>query len=131
MSSDSSDKERPAPRANLWALPDVLEVRAARVRFKKPLIRYEGRKRVEHAAAVELMVRTSGPIPERAISPVLVVGDAEITDYEYAGHNFYRFHAFDMEKLREGAPVTLAWPQEKRRTERETPTFRLRGEETR
>jgi hypothetical protein len=33
------------------------------------------------------MVKTAGPIPERALSPVLTVGDVVVDDYEIAGDN--------------------------------------------
>jgi hypothetical protein len=131
MSSDSSDSEQPRPRPNIWALPDVIDVKSVLVRFKKPLIRYHGRERVLHEQAIELMVHTNGPIPERAISPVLMVGDVPVADYEHAGKNLYRFYAFDTDSLHRGAPIKLAWPDQKPRPERKIPIFELRGEESR
>lgn len=84
---------------------------------------------MEHKEAVELMVKTAGPIPERALSPVLIVGDVAVDDYEVAGQNLYRFYAFEVKQLREGAPMRLEWPARRPRHERKPPLLQLEGEE--
>jgi hypothetical protein len=102
----------PYPRSNKqWSLPEVVGVQAARVRYSEPKIRFVGRKMTEWREAVELLVRTAGEFPVRAISPALFIGDQMISDYEPAGINQYRFFAFDLEKLKEGAPIYIGWPQ--------------------
>lgn len=131
MSTDAQGREPIRTRPDIWTLPEIIDVCAVLVRFKKPLIRYNGQRRVEHKEAVELMVKTAGPIPERALSPILLVGDVAVDDYEAAGEDRYRFYAFEVKQLREGAPIGLEWPARRSRHERKPPLFQLKGEEQR
>jgi hypothetical protein len=131
MSTDAQGQEPDREPVDIWTLPGIIDVRAVLVRFKKPLIRYDGQRRVEHKEAVELMVKTAGPIPERALSPVLMVGDVALDDYEAAGQNLYRFYAFEVKQMHDGAPMHLEWPTRRPRREPKSPVFRLRGEEER
>lgn len=131
MSTDAQGREPIRTPPDIWTLPEIIDVRAVLVRFKKPLIRYDGQKRMEHKEAVELMVKTSKPIPERALSPVLMVGDEAVDDYEVTGENLYRFYAFEMKQLREGAPMRLEWPSRRPRREPKPPVFQFKGEEQR
>lgn len=131
MSTDAQDKERIRIPVDIWSLPEIVDVTAVLVRFKTPLTRYQGTKRVRYKEAAEIMVKTSGPIPERALSPVLMVGEVAVGDYEVAGENLYRFHAFDVKELRDGAPMHLKWPQRRPKRARMPPVFQLKGEEQR
>ena len=131
MSTDAQGREPIRTPLDIWTLPEIIDVQAVLVRFKNPLIRYDGQRRVKHKEAVELMVKTAGPIPERALSPALMVGDVAVDDYEVAGENLYRFYAFEVKQLREGAPMRLEWPARRLRRERELPVFQLKGEEQR
>ena len=131
MASDAQSKEPVSPRANLWKLPEIVDVKAVLVQYRTPVIRYMGRDRVEYREAVELSVQTSDELPARALSPALYVGDVAITDYEVAGKNLYRFFAFNIRELQEGAPITMDWPQLRRGREHRAPVFRVSGEETR
>ena len=71
-----------------------------------------GPERRQTSEAVEIMVRTAAPLPIRALSPVIFVGDVPVEDYEVAGLNLYRYVAFDPRALVGGAPVSLGWPGE-------------------
>lgn len=109
--ADIQNQEAPQPRADLWRLPEIREVEAVRVRYEEPRQRYVGPNQVrEFPEAVEIRIRTSEEFIPRALSPVLYVGDVPIPDFEPAGENLYRFLAFEPEKLREGAPISLGWP---------------------
>jgi hypothetical protein len=65
------------------------------------------------------------------MTPVLMVGDVVVDDYEVAGDNLYRFHAFEVKELREGAPMRLEWPGFGPKGERKPPVFELKSEEQR
>jgi hypothetical protein len=131
MSNDATSKERAGTRADIWRLPTILDFTAVMVRYSSPLIRYEGQKRIRRKEAVEILVKTDGPIPERALSPILMVGDEPVSDYEFVEENLYRFYGFEAQNLREDAPVSLEWPQRERAEAVKRPVFRLKGEESR
>jgi hypothetical protein len=63
---------------------------------------------------VEFLVRTSGPIPARALGPALFVGDVQVAESHEAGENLYRFLAFDLERLKPRAPIAWGWLDAKR-----------------
>jgi hypothetical protein len=91
-------------------LPAIVSVEASRVRYDPPRRFYAGAQPVQVTDAVELMVRTSAALPVRAISPVLLIGDTVIADYEVAGSNLYRFFVFNLERVLPGAPISIGWP---------------------
>lgn len=131
MSNDAQAREPSQRPPDIWSLPEIIDVCAVLVRFKNPLIRYDGQRRVEHKEAVELMVKTAGPIPERALSPALMVGDVAVDDYEVTGENLYRFYAFEVKELREGASMRLEWPARRPGCQPQPQVFQLKGEEQR
>lgn len=98
---------RPSP---LWTLPRVLDVRIRPVRFPEPRVFYAGTERRQTTEAVEIVVRTAAPLPIRAVSPVVYVGDVVVADYDTTGDNLYRFVAFEPRTLLPDAPVSLGWP---------------------
>lgn len=129
MSDDAEAREPSRPPAASGKLPAIVSMKAEKVRYGRPQIRYEGTERVEHAEGVEILVETSFEIPERAISPALFVGDVPITDYTYVGKNKYRFHGFVPQALREGASVRLDWPDDRpEEAVGAAPRFRISGE---
>jgi hypothetical protein len=100
-------------------LPEVVGVEARRMRYREPRIYFAGRERREAREGVEILVRTSGPLPVLDLTPVLFVGEVQIPRYEPAGPSLYRFYDFEPERLQEGAPVALGWPYA---PDRKTPT---------
>lgn len=107
--TDGATDERRRTRPTPFALPDILELQSSRVRFQTPRAHYVESERLEASAGVEFVLQTSGPIPIRAASALLLVGDVAIDAYEEVGRNRYRFTAFDVEDLRPGAPISLGW----------------------
>lgn len=99
----------PAPSA-LWSLPRVLDVAFRPVTYPEPRIYYAGQERRQTREAVEIMVRTAAPLPIRALSPVVYVGELAVADYDVAGRNLYRYLVFDPRALVADAPVSLGWP---------------------
>jgi hypothetical protein len=91
-------------------LPAVLSVEASRVRYDPPRRYYVGKELREIREGVEILVRTAEPLPVRAISPALFIGDTIVGDYEVAGPSLYRFFLFDLARVTLGAPIALGWP---------------------
>jgi hypothetical protein len=113
MSTDAQGREPEPPPRDLRRLPDVLDVEVTRVRYRSPLVRYTGpNDTVEYDQAVELLVTTSEPFPIRAIPPVLYVGEQLVDDWEQVASTRYRFYAFRIGDLQDGATIRLGWPDE-------------------
>jgi hypothetical protein len=100
------------PKPDLSRLPRIIDVRGVLRRYREPRVTYSGLERVEHHEAVEIVVTTDSPFPVRALAPVLHVGDVPIDHWEMEGENVYRFFAYEPDRLTEGAPTTLAWPDD-------------------
>jgi hypothetical protein len=73
-------------------------------------VTYWGTERVLLSDAVELLVTTSEEIPALAVTPSLIVGEVPLGEYEPVGPNRYLFVAAQPERLQEGAPISLGWP---------------------
>jgi hypothetical protein len=101
---------REPERTGPWALPRVLGVEFRPVTYPEPRIYYVGRERRQTSEAVEILVRTAAPLPIRALSPVIFVGERVVADYDEAGPNLYRYLAFDPRTLAPNAPLSLGWP---------------------
>jgi hypothetical protein len=126
MRTDSSRESKPA---DLWHLPDVLSVKASKVRFPQPRLYYVGTRPVLAEEAVEILVRTDRPFPVRALSPAIFVGDVPILDFETMDRNAYRFLSYDSSSLREGAAISLGWPQFPQRKVKTRFVYHLGGPE--
>lgn len=105
--SATSGEER---RINLWRLPRLVSVSTRMVTFPEPRTYFVGSERHETGQAIELRVETSEPIPVRAVTPILVVGETAISDYTTEGTKTYKFTAYQPERLRSGAPIRWGWP---------------------
>ncbi len=112
MSTDAESREAPAPRPDLWALPEIVGIEIERRQYPEPRVYYEGTRRVEVKEAVEIRVRTSAEIKARAITPALYVGDVPLPEFETTGPNQYRFFAYEPGRLPDDAPIALGWPGE-------------------
>ena len=102
--------EEPLEFESPLGLPGVTGVEVSRVRFDPPKRFYSRGLPVEHREAVQLLVRTTRPLPVRDLTPVIFIGDVQVNEYEQVGDNLYRFFVYDLEELRPGAPVALGWP---------------------
>ena len=93
---------------NLSKLPDVVSLEIRRRHFDQP--RRVTRKGVDRfvSDAIEFEVRISEPFPIRALGPALWVGDEPLTSAESDGLT-YHFFAFEPEKLRPDAPISIGW----------------------
>jgi hypothetical protein len=91
-------------------LPRVLSVAFRTVRYETPRPYWVGRERRQTSQALEILVQTESPLPARALSPVIYVGEVAVKDYKVAGRNLYKYVAFDPTTLAAGAPLTFGWP---------------------
>ncbi len=91
-------------------LPEITAVEIKRVRFDQPVRFYREGRQVSMSAAVELLVRTAAALPVMALPPVLFVGEIKVDEYALVGQNAYRFRAYDIGRLKNGAPISLGWP---------------------
>ena len=98
------------PRINLWRLPRLVSVASRQVTFPEPRIYFVGTERRETTQAVELRVETSEPLPARAVTPVLMIGETTIADYTTEGPTTYKFTAYQPDRLEPGAPIRWGWP---------------------
>jgi hypothetical protein len=90
-------------------LPDVVDIAIRRVPFTARRYKHFRSALARHKEAVEFMVRLSGPVPIRALGPALFVGDVSVSEAEAVEDKLYRFLAFDIARLKAGAPITFGW----------------------
>jgi hypothetical protein len=112
MSTDAGDLV-PRPAVDIWTLPDILGVRARRLRLRVPREYVPWRKTVDDIAEVELHL--DGDVPARALSPVAFVGATTLTEFEWVEPGVYRFWApwsDDDGGVAAGAPVSIGWSGE-------------------
>jgi hypothetical protein len=93
---------------NLSKLPDVVSLEIRRRHFDQP--RRVTRKGVDHfvSEAVEFEVRISEAFPVRALGPALWVGNEALTSADAEGLT-YHFFAFEPDKLKPNALISLGW----------------------
>lgn len=106
----TNDPNGPGRFDKLSELPAVTGVEISLVNFARPQQFYSGGRLVAHDRALQILLRTAGPLPIRGVTPVIFIGDVKVAAYTLAGPNLYRFLAYDIEKLRPGAPIALGWP---------------------
>src|SRR5947207_967243 len=112
MSADSGHPVPEPAQADIWRLPNILKVEARLARYRDPK-RYTTREGVQQVReAVEVDLYTDGEFAQRALSPVLRVGDAVLVWGERVAKNHYRFRGVEPElsMMQEGNPVELVWP---------------------
>src|SRR5215813_2191221 len=108
MAIDSSRPLPTAPRPK-WELPAIVDIKTRRTVVPAPVHKHFRSALPDRRDAVEFLVRTSGPIPARALGPALFVGDVEVAESQEAGENLYRFFAFDLDRLKSRAPIAFGW----------------------
>ena len=116
MSNDASYRISEGPRPD-WDLPDVVDIQIRQVQFEPPKHSNFKSALSEYRQAVEFLVRTSGPIPARALSPALFIGDVQVIESQQVGENLYRFLSFEPQRLESGSPIGWGWlnsPREER-----------------
>lgn len=123
MSSDPGTRLPEAPRPD-FTLPKVLDIQILATKFKAPQHR-NFPSALPSGEAVEFIVKTDGPIPGRALGPVLYVGETPVTEVNEIGPNTYRFIAPASAGLKQEAPINLSWSGQ-RPADVKSATFRFR-----
>lgn len=107
MSDDPGTRER-RQRPD-FRLPSIVAVQARMIDLEPPKHRnFESRlPRVE--STVEFLVETDGPIPIRALAPVLYVGETPAASTAADDDTHYRFIVYEPSRLRADEPIALGW----------------------
>lgn len=108
MSNDPGQREARGRRPD-HRLPRILRVSTTRAAFDPPPRRNFDSALAPVPDTVEFLIETDGPIPVRALSPVLYVGDTPVTEVSADDDRHYRFVALRPASLRDGAPLVLGW----------------------
>lgn len=97
-------------RPELFRLPAIKELSMKVVAFTPPKFEHLRSYLEKYKEALEITIVTEGPIPTRAATPVLYIGNMKVSYYK-AGkrENEYHFYAFDWQKLKDGTPVAWGW----------------------
>jgi hypothetical protein len=103
-----------------WNLPEIQDIRIRRVPFESRKPNNFESALAKYKEAVEFLVHTSGPIPARALSPALFVGEVQVIESQKVDENRYLFLAFDFERLRPGAPISWGWMNDIKEKRQET-----------
>lgn len=111
-SSDPADGRRESGHGrdgegDLWSLPPVEAIEIERVRYRTPRRRVLRGRTEAVAESVEIVVRTAGPVPVRALSPALFIGGVQVAENVQDDATTYRF--FADEELPAGEPIVLGW----------------------
>lgn len=118
MTNDTSSPRRGA--APNWTLPEVLAIRMRRIPFEPPKRRNFRSSFARYSEAVEFIVETDAPIPSRATSPALFVGETAVTEGSALGATRYRFLAFELERLKPGARIAFGWANDAVQAQQQT-----------
>lgn len=107
----SIDVSQPLPADSRpgWELPEIVEVRTLNNSFEPRQLRNFRSSLEANPEATEFQIRTASPIPIRALSPVLHVGNVVLTESEQIGENLYKFWALEPNRLEDEAPISLSW----------------------
>lgn len=125
MTADSGAPLR-GPGPGKLHLPRLEGLRIRRISYQPPKLRHF-RSRLLQREAIEFLVTTAGPVPDRAYGPALFVGDEEIHEAERVDARNIRFLAFDEARLESDAPIGWGWMKDP--PQRRQPTkFRYRVE---
>ena len=97
-------------RPEMFRLPAIKELSMKVVAFTPPKFKHVTSYLEKYKQALEITIITEGPIPARAATPVLYIGNIKVSYYK-AGkrENEYHFYAFDWQKLKSGTPITWGW----------------------
>ncbi|HEX3151595.1 MAG TPA: hypothetical protein VHR66_26210 [Gemmataceae bacterium] len=110
MPADQSPKIEAQQKPH-WELPEIKDVQIRSAPFKPPALKNFDHPLDTVPDAMEIVISLAAPIPIRALSPVLWVGDQKLTESEVADKEGkkMRFWAFEPQKLAADAPIVMLW----------------------
>ena len=125
MFNDAQGREPRRPQVPDRTLPKITDVQIRYVDYQPPKRRFIQSAYAERNRAIEFVVAYEGDYPRTyAMSPILYVGDTAVGESEELGDDRIRFLAFDEDRLEEGAPIYLGWPNERADSTRQEAQFR-------
>ena len=92
-----------------FRLPQIKDIKIKEIPYKPPKLRYFKSSSSKYSKAIEFTVTTDGPIPVRALSPVLYVGKIPVIESEAIKENVYRFFAFETNELKDNEQIYFGW----------------------
>ena len=103
-----------------YKLPAIKELSMKVVKFTPPKFEHVRSYLENYKEALEITIITEAPIPARAATPVLYIGNMKVSYYiKGKKDNEYHFYAFELNKLPE-APIGWGWSDDKPEAIRKT-----------
>ncbi len=125
MFSDAQGKEPQRPQVPDKTLPKIVDVQIRYVDYQPPKRQFIQSAYADRHRAIEFVVAYEGDYPRTyAMAPILYVGDTAVGESEELGDDRIRFLAFDEDRLQEGAPIYLGWPNERPNLNQQEAEFR-------
>jgi hypothetical protein len=128
MAGDAAQQEPIRGRGVSGRLPKIVAIETLRVYYVTPTYHVMEHELRPVREAVEIVIQTAESIPERALAPVLFIGEEQLTESEPAGPLRYRFFGLWPDRLKEGAPIALGWSMSNSPRVESTFRFRIHGE---
>ena len=111
MSFDAEAKEPLVQPADVWRLPRITDIQIRRTDYQPPKRRFIESVFAQYREAIEFLIQFEGEyLLNRALSPILYVGNTPVGESEIVEDNRIRFLAFEPQRLEEGSPISIDWP---------------------
>jgi hypothetical protein len=111
--TDSQPPQPREPRIPPRYLPDIVGLKIERVHFEPPKHRFVRSVYAEYREALAFVLDIRGDLRlDQNVTPVLYVGDVEVSHAESVDRYCVRFLAFPDEerRMKPGASIALGWP---------------------
>lgn len=110
---DATEFNQQNSNPGAFRLPPIKELSMKVVKFSPPKFEHLRSYLEKYKEALEITVITEAPIPARAATPVLYIGNKKVSYYvKGKRENEYLFYAFDWNKLPE-SPIGWGWDSDK------------------
>jgi hypothetical protein len=103
-----------------FKLPQIENIEIKLIPYEAPKLRYFKSSFSKYSQAIEFLITTDAPIPVRALSPVLYIGEMPLTEGETIKENSYRFLAFEINELKDNTPIYFGWQGDRKEQLRKT-----------
>ena len=103
-----------------FKLPQIENIEIKLIPYEAPKLRCFKSSFSKYSQAIEFIITTDAPIPVRALSPVLYIGEIPLTEGETIKENLYRFLAFEINQLKDNTPIYFGWQGDRKEQLRKT-----------